>query len=192
MENESRGLAGSGGADGGLSGRIPVRLDILQRLKDMDIDLMSDLSIKIERVPEGALLSAGKNNWDGNWSLTPIHLTDLTFTAPPGGPDEYTLTVRVLSIDSDGYGVATTVALFDLTIPASGDAQANETPVPAPAPGVAAPSQGAASPGSLRPFLSERSSPVTPPSTASGPLILDSKCVCTGNTLTPSRVDGTS
>ena len=113
---------------------------------------MSDLSIKIERVPEGAQLSAGKNNWDGNWSLTPIHLTELSFTAPPAGPDEYTLTVRVLSIDSDGYGVATTVALFDLTIPATGNAQANDSSAQGDlAVDSASPASRAAAPGSLTP-----------------------------------------
>jgi hypothetical protein len=105
----------------------PVRLNILPHLKD--IDLMADLSIVIEGMPVGAQLSAGKNNWDGTWSLTPIHLTKLKFTAPSFGPDEYTLTVRVLSIDTDGYGIATTEALFDLTVPAFGDGSEDEEEV---------------------------------------------------------------
>ena len=99
--------------------RGPVHLDILSRLDG--IDLMSNISIIIENVPEGAQLSTGKNNWDNTWSLTPIHLTKLEFTPPDSGEDEYTLTVRVISIDTDGYGVATTEALFDVTVPVNGD-----------------------------------------------------------------------
>ena len=45
------------------------------------------------------------------------------------------------------------------------------------------------SPGSLRPSCSERSAPVTPPSTASGPRSLESRCVETGKYLTPWRGD---
>ena len=61
-------------------------------------------------------MSAGKNNSDLTWSLTPLHLNRLTFTPPDNYQETYTLTVRVLSIDTDGYGVATTIALFDLLV----------------------------------------------------------------------------
>ena len=108
----------------GVRQRGPVRLDILSRLHD--IDLMSDLSIIIEGVPEGAQLSAGRNNWDKTWSLRPIHLANLRFTPPESGEDEYTLTVRVLSIDTDGYGTASTQALFDIAVlTAGGGAEVN-------------------------------------------------------------------
>ena len=46
------------------------------------------------------------------------------------------------------------------------------------------------SPGSLTPSSSERSAPVTPPSTASGPWSFERRCVETGKILTPSRVIG--
>ena len=46
------------------------------------------------------------------------------------------------------------------------------------------------SPGSLRPSWSERSAPVTPPSTASGPCSFHRPCVCTGKTFTPWRLIG--
>jgi hypothetical protein len=83
------GLRQSGGADANLGApsatdqgqtRGPVQLDILSRLDG--IDLMSNISIIIESVPDGAQLSTGKNNWDSTWSLTPIHLTNLKFTPP--------------------------------------------------------------------------------------------------------------
>ena len=46
------------------------------------------------------------------------------------------------------------------------------------------------SPGSLSPSWSERSAPVTPPSTASGPRSFEVRWVETGKHLTPARVIG--
>jgi hypothetical protein len=46
------------------------------------------------------------------------------------------------------------------------------------------------SPGSFTPRVSERSAPVTPPSTATGPRSFESLCSDTGKTFTPCRVSG--
>ena len=116
------GLEAPEGAESPVRG--PVKLDILSRLGG--IDLMADVSIIVEGVPEGGQLSTGRNNWDGTWSLTPIHLTRLKFIPPPIGPDQYDLTIRVVTIDTDGYGVATTAALFDLAVSAFADGSADE------------------------------------------------------------------
>jgi Ca2+-binding RTX toxin-like protein len=47
-------------------------------------DPSETLSIKIAGVPSGATLSAGTNNGNGTWTLTPTQLTNLTITVPPG------------------------------------------------------------------------------------------------------------
>jgi hypothetical protein len=41
-------------------------------------------TIRVENMPVGAELSAGKNNWDHTWSLTPEDLRDLYFFPPQG------------------------------------------------------------------------------------------------------------
>ena len=91
-----------------------VPIDVLDRLDD--VDLTADISIIIEGIPDGARLSKGRNNSDRTWSLTPLQLADLAFQPPETAEEQYVLTIRVLSIDTDGYGVATTVELFDIIV----------------------------------------------------------------------------
>src|ERR1700712_924563 len=54
------------------------------------------LSIRIERLPQLARLSAGRNNGDCSWSLTLDELEDLAYMAPEGMEGTQTLAIRVI------------------------------------------------------------------------------------------------
>ncbi len=60
----------------------PIALSIGSSLTSNDAG--DTLSIKITGVPRGATLSAGHENADGSWSLSPGQLNGLTLTAPAG------------------------------------------------------------------------------------------------------------
>ena len=49
------------------------------------------------RAPDGARLSAGTDNGDGTWSLTPDQLIGLTITPPSDSDADFTLTVTATS-----------------------------------------------------------------------------------------------
>jgi hypothetical protein len=76
--------------------------------------LSGKLTIIVERLPTGGTLSAGTNKWDGTWSLGIDDLSGLCFIAPKNQTGGHTLTIRVLRLDSEGFDVATTAALFDM------------------------------------------------------------------------------
>ena len=57
------------------------------------------LSITISGVPSGAVLSAGTDNGDGSWTLTPEQLSGLTITPPANSDADFTLTVTATSQD---------------------------------------------------------------------------------------------
>ena len=78
--------------------------------------LSGKLTVIAEGLPTGGALSAGTNKWDGTWSLGLDDLSGLCFIAPTGQPGGHTLTIRVLRLDSDGFDVATTAALFDMHV----------------------------------------------------------------------------
>ncbi|MBE0532069.1 MAG: tandem-95 repeat protein, partial [Rhodospirillales bacterium] len=56
-------------------------------------------SITIGGVPSGALLSAGTDNGDGTWTLTPAQLAGLTLTPALDSNDDITLTVQATLTD---------------------------------------------------------------------------------------------
>lgn len=66
------------------------------------VDASETLSIGISGVPSGALLSAGTNNGDGTWTLTPAQLSGLTITPPTNSDADFILTVVARSTESDG------------------------------------------------------------------------------------------
>ena len=103
-----------------------VPLDIARELDKRGV--AGEVSLKVEGVPNGAGLSAGRNNWDGTWSLTAADLSDIRFLPPEGDDAARTLAIRVLRIDSDGFNVATTVALFDLEVKVPRQAPGNKGP----------------------------------------------------------------
>src|SRR6266550_2096996 len=70
------------------------------------------LSVRIERLPQLARLSAGRNNGDNSWSLTLDELEDLTYTPPPGMVEAHNLAVRIIGLDGGG----STLAVLDFPV----------------------------------------------------------------------------
>ncbi len=70
------------------------------------------LSITISNVPEGATLSAGTNNGDGTWTLSPDDLDGLTITPPADYSGSFNLGVTATSTDgTDTASVSDTIAV---------------------------------------------------------------------------------
>ncbi len=74
-------------------------LDISSSLTDTDGS--ETLSITVGDLPEGAQLSAGTQNGDGTWTLTPGQLAGLTMTVA-AGIDDFQLSVTATSTENDG------------------------------------------------------------------------------------------
>ncbi len=72
------------------------------------------LSLRVERVPQQARLSRGRNNGNGSWSLASDELDDLDYLPPDGASDMPALAIRIIGLDQDGA----TLAMLDL--PSSG------------------------------------------------------------------------
>lgn len=65
-----------------------------------DTDGSETLSIIISDVPNGAILSAGINNSNGTWTLTPAQLIGLTFTPPNNVSGNFNLTVTAIASEN--------------------------------------------------------------------------------------------
>ncbi|MBI4182758.1 MAG: hypothetical protein HY521_02025 [Proteobacteria bacterium] len=81
-------------------------------------------AITISGVPSGAVLSAGEDQGNGVWVLTPAQLAGLTITPPPGSAQEVTLTVQARSVEGENGDEALTqktlhVSLADVADPPS-------------------------------------------------------------------------
>ncbi|MCF6215820.1 MAG: tandem-95 repeat protein [Emcibacter sp.] len=75
-------------------------------------DASESLSITISGVPDGAVLSAGENNGDGSWSLTPDQLDGLNITPPENYAGSFDLTVSATSTDGgDSAATSTTLSV---------------------------------------------------------------------------------
>jgi Ca2+-binding RTX toxin-like protein len=88
---------------------------------DISATIASDddvLSITISGVPEGAMLSAGTDNGNGSWTLTPEQLNGLSVTPPEDSNVNFDLTVTATA--QDGSDTATTTGT--LTVDVLGDA----------------------------------------------------------------------
>src|SRR6266566_3090520 len=70
------------------------------------------LSVRIERLPQLARLSAGRNNGDNSWSLTLDELEDLAYLPPPGMVEAHHLAVRIIGLDGGG----STLAVLDFPV----------------------------------------------------------------------------
>lgn len=77
----------------------PVVLNIAASMDDMDGSEI--LSITIAGVPPGGMLSAGSDNGDGSWTLTPEMLAGLTFTAPLHSSGDFHLTVTATTSENN-------------------------------------------------------------------------------------------
>ncbi len=61
----------------------------------------------ISGVPAGAALSAGLDNGDGSWMLTPQELAGLMLIMPAGSPEDLTLTVTAVAVKNREGELAT-------------------------------------------------------------------------------------
>src|SRR6185437_7916323 len=89
-----------------------IALNIGAALTDTD-GSESITNVTIAGVPTGAALSAGTNNGDGTWTLTPAQLSGLTITPPANSDADFNLTVKATSTEAAG-GSATTVATLSV------------------------------------------------------------------------------
>ena len=78
-------------------------------ISETPFDPHDPVSIKITGVPSDAALSAGTNNHDGSWTLTPPQLSDLTLTA--GEVTQATLTVTATNTLGTTASSSTSIAL---------------------------------------------------------------------------------
>ena len=108
------GSAAAGTEDGG-----PIALDISSALTDTDGS--ETLSVTISGVPAGATLSAGTDNGDGTWTLSPADLDGLTVTPAANSGEDFQLTVTATSTEADG-GTATNTATIDVSVASQADA----------------------------------------------------------------------
>jgi hypothetical protein len=74
------------------------------------------LTVRIEKLPQSARLSAGTNNGDRTWSLTLDELEGLSYIPQEGVCKEQMLSVRLIANDEIG---ASTVALIDFQVSSS-------------------------------------------------------------------------
>ncbi|MFC4235519.1 Ig-like domain-containing protein [Thalassospira xianhensis] len=93
-----------------------IALDIDAALSDAT----ETLSVTISGVPEGATLSAGTDNGDGSWTLSPEQLEGLKITPPKDYAGSFDLTVRATSVA--GGDSATTEASVTVDVAGVADA----------------------------------------------------------------------
>ncbi|MBT6362284.1 MAG: DUF4114 domain-containing protein, partial [Rhodospirillaceae bacterium] len=106
-EGGGEGEAGTGGSDGSI-----FPLDLSASLNDTDGS--ESLSVTLAGVPAGAELSAGTDNGDGSWTLSPDDLDGLNLFVPEGISDEFTLTATATATDTDpDTGEVTTASSSD-------------------------------------------------------------------------------
>ncbi len=89
----------------------PIALNIAASFASSDANDLR--SILISGVPTGATLSAGTNNNNGTWTLTPAQLTGLTITVATAA--NFALTVTATSAETTG-DTATTTATFSVIV----------------------------------------------------------------------------
>ncbi|MDP2696479.1 MAG: Ig-like domain-containing protein, partial [Thalassospira sp.] len=88
-----------------------IALDINAALTDAS----EVLSITFSGVPDGAILSAGTNNGDGSWSLTPDQLSGLTITPPADYSGSFDLSVTATSVDGEDVASMSDTITVDVT-----------------------------------------------------------------------------
>ncbi len=93
-----------------------VPLDILPLLQPFK--KRGRLTVRIEKLPMQARLSAGRNNGDHSYSLSLDELEDLSYLAPEGTDARPVLSLRIMALDD---GDAATIALRDLPVEFGGN-----------------------------------------------------------------------
>ncbi|HKD48944.1 MAG TPA: SH3 domain-containing protein [Rhizomicrobium sp.] len=70
-------------------------------------------TLRIENLPQGARLTAGRNNGDRTWSLALDELDELFYSPPEGFNDDHVLVLRLIAKEE---GNASTLALIELPV----------------------------------------------------------------------------
>ena len=96
--------AASGNEDTAIPLNISVSID--------DVGGDEILTVTISNIPPGALLSAGTDNGDGTWTLTPNEVNNLSFLPPPDYSGTINLIVKATSVE----GTETAEAIGNLAI----------------------------------------------------------------------------
>ncbi len=91
-----------------------VPLTIASTLNDTDGS--EHLSILIAGVPSGCCLSAGLNNGNGTWSLTPAQLANLHMTVPPFWSGDISLTVTATATEGSNADHASVMTPINVHI----------------------------------------------------------------------------
>ena len=98
----------------------PIALDVSAALADTDgSETLGDVTIA--GVPQGASLSAGVNNGDGTWTLSPEQLDGLTVTPPSDFAGEFDLSVTTSATESNGQTVEASET-FTVSVEGAADA----------------------------------------------------------------------
>ncbi|MBC04980.1 tandem-95 repeat protein, partial [Thalassospira sp.] len=91
-----------------------ITLDLSASLNDQDGG-SETLSITISGLPDGAVLSAGTDNGDGSWTLTPGQLSGLTLTPPENFSGSIDLDISATSREANG-STATRSSSFTIDV----------------------------------------------------------------------------
>jgi hypothetical protein len=97
----------------------PIALDLGAALVDGDGSEI--LTMVLEGLPDGARLSAGVNNGDGSWTLTPAQLAGLTLTPPGNWSGRMDLTLVAHAMEGADASYATSRAAFVVEVEAVAD-----------------------------------------------------------------------
>jgi len=97
-----------------------IALDIHAGLADTDGS--ETLSITVAGVPQGASLSAGTDNGDGNWTLSADQLDGLTITPASNSNDDFSLSVTATTIETSSGNTATTTSVLAVNVSGVADA----------------------------------------------------------------------
>ena len=80
----------------------------------VDADSSESLSITISGVPADVVLSAGTDNGDGSWTLSPAQLAGLSLLAPDDA--EFVLTVQATATEASNGDAASATAELSVTV----------------------------------------------------------------------------
>ncbi len=100
-----------------------IALNISASLNDTDGS--EDLSILISGIPAGASLSAGLNNGNGTWSLSPSQLAGLNFNPPENFAGIIALQISAIATEHDGDHASISTPLTVTVLPVADAPQLN-------------------------------------------------------------------
>ena len=96
-----------------------IAIDISAKLTDTDGS--ETLSVTIEDVPDGAVLSAGTKNSDGSWTVSSDDISGLTITPPAGSDSNFELKITATATEAEGDTAESTSFVLPVNIEAVAD-----------------------------------------------------------------------